>query len=38
MTEMGRETSLAKDQGQARLGTSGMLNPRNFDAMMAAIG
>ena len=33
MTGMGREAELVKDQGQARPGTSGMLNPGGFGTM-----
>ena len=37
MTGTGRETGLAKDQGQARPGTSGMFNPGGFGAMTAIL-
>ena len=37
MTGMDREAELVKDQGQARLGTSGMLNPGGFGAMTAIL-
>ena len=37
MTGTGRETGLAKDQGQARPGTSGMLNPGGFGAKTAIL-
>ena len=35
MTGMGRDAELVKDRGQAEPGTSGMLNPGGFGAMMA---
>ena len=37
MTGMGRETGLAKDQGQARPGMPGTLNPGGFGAMTAIL-
>ena len=37
MTGMGRETGLAKDQGQERPGMPGTLNPGGFGAMTAIL-
>ena len=37
MTGMRREAELGQDRGQAEPGTSGMLNPGDFDAMTAIL-